>query len=206
MVYSTFHLSLHRPRGFVIVPPINVSRKQRGRELGGQGSGDYVQVGSLRDCLILVEHQFSRVTSLDVQARRSCHAGRKETSFFPTIIRDGVSPREIDQSSRPYAAMCVLPILIYINNNNYSLVSEEKPGAVRFPLRKQRLRSTLILVLWPDLQVAKVTLSNRDKTIPGSHSKFRASTRPSPDCFLCIFQSRVLVSIGSPSITTSYPT
>lgn len=80
MVYSTFHLSLHRPRGFVIVPPISISRKQR--ELGGQGSGDYVQVGSLRDCLVLVEHQFSRVAS-HVQACHSRHAGGRRRAFSP---------------------------------------------------------------------------------------------------------------------------
>lgn len=46
-----------------IVPHTNVSRKQRGRELGEQGlSGDYVQMGCLRDYLVFVEYQFSRIT------------------------------------------------------------------------------------------------------------------------------------------------
>lgn len=44
-----------------------------------------------------------------------------------------------------------------------------------------------------DLQAAKVTLSNRDKMIPRSRPKSRASTRSSPDCFLRVFQSRALV-------------
>lgn len=212
MVCSTFHLQLHRPRGSVIVPSTSVSRKQRVRELGGQGSGDYVQVGSLRDYLVLVEHQFSRIASQDVQDRRSCHASRKETSFFPAIIRDGVSSREIDQSSRPYAAICVLPILICINNNNYSRVEESrvKRNRARYvsPCKSRGVSLHFNISYYGhDLQVAKVTLSNRDKTIPRSRPKFRASTRPSPDCFLRIFQSRALVPIGSSwSITTSYPT
>lgn len=50
-----------------------------------------------------------------------------------------------------------------------------------------------MLVLRLDLQAAKVTLSNRDKTIPRSRPKSRALTRPSPDCFLRVFQSCALV-------------
>lgn len=131
---------------------VQVSRKITRTRIGGGGARIrwYVQVGYL----VLVDHRFSRVASQDV-ARRSHHIDRKEKSYFPrvssAIIRHFL--REIDTRSisRPHAAMCILPISIYINSiNSYSRVAEEKPGVVRFPLRKQ-MHFVPLYILWLDL-------------------------------------------------------
>jgi len=137
-----FSFLLHRPRGSIIISYSSVSRKQRERELRGQGSGGYVQD---RTSLNLSRsRRFSRVASQNMT--RYFRRGQGGNEFFPASFV-GDRTRTTFPTRNRYAAVLATAcgnvrftaILIYINNNNYySRVAEEKPGAVRFPLRKQR--------------------------------------------------------------------